>query len=750
MAGPSPQTAASPDERPQPLGGSPPAWRWDILWLGLIFIVALVVRLIYIWQARSSPVFDQPQMDPLFHHEWAQAFAAGETFWKAPYFRAPLYPWFLGVIHWLFGSDNLLAPRIIQAVIGSLSCGLLYLIGRDVFSRTVGVIAGLAAATYWIFMYFDAELLIPVLIVFLDLLLLWLLLRLGDRRRPVMWGVCGLVMGLSAIARPNILLLAPALVAWVFVLHRPHWRRALGYSFLLFIGCILPILPITIRNYVVGHEFVLIASQGGVNFYIGNNAHSDGCSAIIKGDPPQWWPCYEAQIARAEKAEGRKLTGTEVSRWYFRQALRFWRQQPAAAARLTIEKLGFFWSHWELTNNQDLRFVATHFTPIARYLPLGFWIVGPLGMLGVVLSLRRAKALFPLWGFVLIYMTSVVMFFVTARYRVPVAFVLILLGSHAVCWFLREVRARHWRALGLAGALLLVMALVAARTPPGVDEGMVQGHQQMGAALVGAGRYAEAEEILSEFVKRAPEVNHPINETMWCLLGSARFEQQKYAEAVPDFERALELRPYYPEARIHLVYCLLALNRVEEAVAHLEQLAQDDPQVGEYRASLAIALARLGRAEEASRTALTALETDAAQADALVETARQLRFQGRAWDALQLLRAAVEQSPGNPSVLAALIQQLANSADPAERNEALAFSERALQASGDLSAPVLHAIASAYAAASNRMDKAAEIERRALETARRDGPSDLIPEIELALRRYEAAAGWPGRPPATP
>jgi dolichyl-phosphate-mannose--protein O-mannosyl transferase len=80
------------------------------------------------------------------------------------------------LVYRLFGADNPLAPRIVQAALGSLSCGMLYLIGRSAFSRTVGAIASLAAATYWIFIYFDGELLIPVLIVFLDLGLLGLLL----------------------------------------------------------------------------------------------------------------------------------------------------------------------------------------------------------------------------------------------------------------------------------------------------------------------------------------------------------------------------------------------------------------------------------------------------------------------------------------------------------------------------------------------------------------------------------------------
>ena len=80
-------------------------------------------------------------MDAAYHDEWARAIASGEAFIEGPYFRAPLYPWFLGAVYSLFGIDTL-PPRILQAVIGSLSCGLLFLIGRRVFTRTIGAVAG--------------------------------------------------------------------------------------------------------------------------------------------------------------------------------------------------------------------------------------------------------------------------------------------------------------------------------------------------------------------------------------------------------------------------------------------------------------------------------------------------------------------------------------------------------------------------------------------------------------------------------
>ncbi|MBN2563224.1 MAG: glycosyltransferase family 39 protein, partial [Phycisphaerae bacterium] len=428
--------------------------RRDVIWLLVIVAAAFCLRLIYVLQFRSCPFYGHEIMDPLYHDQWAKAFAAGEAFVEGAYFRAPLYPWFLGAVYWLFGTDPIV-PRIVQAVLGSLSCGLLFLIGRQVFSRTAGILAGLGAATYWIFLYFDAELLIVVLIVFLDLLLLWLLLRVQDRPKPGLWLASGFVLGLSAIARPNILLFAPAVLIWLAVMHRGKWRRVFGYAACFVVGCACPILPITIRNHVVGHDTVLISSQGGVNFYIGNNPQSDGITAIVPGTPAEWWAGYYATIERAEKAAGRKLKGSEVSRHYWSEAWKFMRDEPSKAAALMLKKLGLFWTHGEISNNQNIGFVTDTYAPIVKFLPLAFWLVGPLGVLGLLLSLRQARRLFPLWGFVIIYMLSVVAFFVTARYRVPVVAVLIVLGSYAVCWFVDAIRRSRWKPL--AGAVLVLL-----------------------------------------------------------------------------------------------------------------------------------------------------------------------------------------------------------------------------------------------------------------------------------------------------
>ncbi len=75
---------------------------------------------------------------------------------------------FLALLYKIFGV-NLFVVRLVQALLGAVSCGFLFLIGKRLFNRRSGLAAGLLMAVYPLFIYFDGELLIPVVLIFLVL-----------------------------------------------------------------------------------------------------------------------------------------------------------------------------------------------------------------------------------------------------------------------------------------------------------------------------------------------------------------------------------------------------------------------------------------------------------------------------------------------------------------------------------------------------------------------------------------------------
>jgi tetratricopeptide (TPR) repeat protein len=442
-----------------------PRWRdrRDLAHLGIVLAVAFVLRLVFFYLNRhNNPVFNQPIMDALYHNDWARSILDGTASANDVYFRGPLYPYLLAFLYWVSGSSIAFAV-FCQHIIGTLTAGLVYLLAREYFSPRVSLVAGLFAALYWPFVYFEGDLLIVTTVLFLNTLGLLLLarsMRLSGRREWIMVSASGLVFGLSAIARPSVLIFFPFLplvLYWARERGGPGTRLWLARSAVMLGAIAVVILPVMVRNYVVGKSVVPVAASGGVNFYIGNNPSSDGTTAIVPGTRADWWGGYHDAIEIAERDEGRKLKLAEVSDYYFRRGLEWIEADPGAATAHFLKKLRVFWVGPERANNKFIYFfwnlAGMHYVPLP-----GFWLIAPLSLLGAVLQWRRRRRLCALYLFVVTYMAGVVAFFVNARFRLPVVPVLIVFAAFGAVYLYETIRKKDLRAV--TAALVLAAAFV--------------------------------------------------------------------------------------------------------------------------------------------------------------------------------------------------------------------------------------------------------------------------------------------------
>jgi Flp pilus assembly protein TadD len=554
-----------------------PRERWILA--GLLAL-ACTLRVVHVLASQASPLFDAPQMDALYHVEWARAFAAGERFQPPPFFRAPLYPWLLGSELWLFGG-GLLVPRLVQALLGASATLFVYLCARRAFGPRAAWIAGLLWASNWVGIFFDGELLLETLAVPLYLLGLWLALDLADQPRARRAFAVGAVFGLSAITRPNVLLFMPLLALWLFLRARSRRGRPILATALLAAGALLPILPITLYNWVAGRDFVLIASQAGVNLWIGNNPASDGSSAVVPGTREDWWGGYRDAVAQAERAEGRTLLPSEVSRHFARRALEFMRSQPLAWLRLLVHKARLFTWNCELGNNEEPRFLFERFSPLAPLTSFGFAWLFALGILGLAVSWRGAWERLPLWGFLATYSASIVVYFVNARFRLPVLPCLAIYAGAALAWIVDAARDRRWPKLLVALATALGLALFSLDVPPSIAQrSRSNGHLMLGTAAAQAGQWTEAVAEL----RRAVEIS-PANAQGWRALGAALRQLADVRGAEAALRKALEQRQGDADALDALADLLIGQGRDEEARQIALELARAEP--GSARAPFA-------------------------------------------------------------------------------------------------------------------------------------------------------------------
>jgi tetratricopeptide (TPR) repeat protein len=613
--------SSTPDRKP-----AVSARRSTLLWFSIIAGVAFLLRLIHILQLRhNDPLFFSPQMDALYHHQWALAIAAGRQFINDAFFRAPLYPYFLGLLYKLFAA-NQMAARIIQAALGSATCGLTYLLARQLVAQpqaarmgsrvqgskgsgpepqhcrtgaaeanaraleshpsdAVPRIAALVVAAYPLAIWYDSELLLEGLLTFL--LVLGFVLLLRSRDSDSRWWLPGLVFGLAAITRPNVLAFLAVLPVWLFLERgrtRPTRQTGLTRLALVWGAAAIVILPVTIRNYVVSRQFVPIAWQAGTNFIIGNNPSSDGTTAIVPGTRGTWWGGYDDVKRLAEQAEGRPLKGAEIDRYWLAKGFQFWREQPGKALGLFARKTFLWFAGHEVGNETDL-YVAKRYSFVnyllfsTRFLKFPFGVLLPLALAGAWLLRSQWRRFLPLYLFIGAYSLSFMVFFVSSRYRTPmVPFVAILAVTGLIGLIGPIPKRERGTALAIAvGAFLLLNAnLAGAGRATRAD----QSHFAAAFGLHEQGRDVEALKELqlalehdsasnvltlqstllqqagdfagAERAARAATRLYPQEADVWADLGNVFANGRQLDSAARYFEVALKIDPYSLQAWVNL------------------------------------------------------------------------------------------------------------------------------------------------------------------------------------------------------
>lgn len=430
-------------------------------WLAAVGIgfFALVLRLLHLQQIRANdPFFDRPSVDPRVYHEWALRIAGGEWLGNEPFFMAPLYPYFLATLYGIFGP-SFLVSRIVHAVLGALTCVLVWRVAREFFDRRVALLAAAITAVYSMLIFYEGSLLAENLLTPLTLLAVLAAARALALPSAGRWALAGAAVGLAAIARPNVLLFGVLLLLWMFGALRerlsPASRLALGGAFAA--GVALLVLPVTARNLAVTGDATLIATSGGSNFYSGNHPDANGTyfvpsrfPRLATDDAPEQAAIYHQY---AESALGRPLRPSEASAYWVGEGLAYIRENPAAWLRLEVRKLALFFNGTEIWNNRSIE-VSRPFSWVLRIPLLGFGAIAPLALLGLATTAREWRRLFPLHAMIAVYLATALLFFVLSRYRVSVVPVLIVFAACATVHLIDAVRARRLRELALLlGAL---------------------------------------------------------------------------------------------------------------------------------------------------------------------------------------------------------------------------------------------------------------------------------------------------------
>ncbi|UCH79475.1 MAG: tetratricopeptide repeat protein [Candidatus Coatesbacteria bacterium] len=652
-------------------------------WPLVLAALTVATRAVYLATVAGDPFFSYLRHipDAFFFNNWAQGIASGD--WLGGddvFFIGPLYAYFLALIYKLIG------PHL--TVIRFLHIGLevgtaLFLFGftRRALGERAAKIAGVIWVLYLPAIFFSSFILPVSLDIFLIAGSFYFLAR-GAEGRVGNVVAAGALLGLAALDRGNLLIfVAAAVPLFLCYLKRLTWRRLLGY----FAPVIFLVGVVTVRNAVVGKDLVLISSQGGLNFYLGNSERATGVywnlGQIYQGRPEEL--NRDLATSLAEEQEGRELKPSEVQRRWFLNALTWARDNPGDLARLYWRKFRFLLNDYEVSLNVDFYFMK-FISPFHRVQVPWFAFVMPFGVLGMLLTARKStfvqKAAII---FVAAYGLSVLLFFISARYRLPAIPILIAFAGAGLARWYEAWRRWRWRAAAAMTAAAVVLGAFAVWPLSGVkrDGAFGQSYYRYGKFYFDEGNYEKAISYFHRSTRLSPEMYQaflmigisyeemgqpdtaltafyhgtlaaPDNATMHFNFAVALARQKMLRESIPSLHRALELEPEYGEAWMQLAEVYIGLGEFRRADGAYRNALAFSPPSAQLFYRFAELQYQLGNAAEAASWAEAAIKQEPGFPGPGLLLGRILYESGEFAAALPYFEREAALQPGNPRVFA--------------------------------------------------------------------------------------------------
>ncbi|MFH2054833.1 MAG: tetratricopeptide repeat protein [bacterium] len=686
---------------------------WRAIRLPLLLVaLALLPRLLVLAELTDSPIFYHPVIDAQVYHERAVEIAAGDLVGYTTFWQAPLYSYFLGLIYSLFGVKILLA-KLVQALLGAICCYLVFRLAERVFNRPIAWLAYLALALCGPMIFFETQLLAPVLLNFL--LLLALLVLQSHHRRPARWHLllAGLLLGLAQITHGLVIVFLPFLFLWFFSGGRgTHRGVAAGVrSCLLILAGFLPVILVTLaHNLAVDGDPVLISSNFGANFYLGNHPNYDSTTAIRPG--LEWDEfIQEATVAG-------KLTPSQSSSYFAGKALDNIVSDLPGFVLLLGKKLHLLLAGEEIKRNLDIYYFRGYSLLLKlllwkRYLafPSGLFIPAALVWLGLFLftnaerERRREKWLLLL--FLFSQTAAILLFFVATRYRLVMAPVISILAAALLWRFIEAMRGKRWVLVaGVASAFLLLAvysnlsriqqtprdesendfyeglayseagqldyALAKFKLATAGQPNYAMAEYNLALALDRAGESAQADRALTEIVRKNPK-SFVAN----LLVGRARLDRKEYSQAERLFGQVLELNRYSVEAHINLGSLYREAGDTTQALQHLREALDLNPRAYKAYNQIGALYKESGQSQLAEANFRRSLEIYPSYASALNNLATVVSQRGLLDEAEECLETAHEVDPNDLSIILNLGALRLRQKRP---QEALEFAEQVIEA----------------------------------------------------------------------
>jgi len=558
----------------------------------VLFLVAFCFRLIYIIQSTDNPLFGVPIIDAKVYDEWAGRMVEGVWLWDSVGNYLPIYPAFLALQKMFFGTGPLV-NKVVQSCMGSLSAVLIAQSAARTWNRKVGLIAGYLVAANWMLVVFEAEKFAESFSIFFMSLTIWLLVNASVN----LWGItaAGFAFALCAGARANLFLLLPFILWWLIWLNRPRLKRGVFSAVLFCIGTTVVISPIIYRNYQIS-GVPMLRAQATWSLYA-------GLAPEFKGLHPPVGILFDKYMHLPLQAGLR--TEKDVERFWGQKVLDVIREDSAGVAFNLVQRLMIFFNAREWSQEFDVYAYRAYSTFLS--LPwVGFWLIGPLGCLGMILLRRPSKGQVLIAGCTIISFISIILFKASDRYRLPTT-VLLSIFAAAAAWQIW----RYWwlgdrRSVIRAFTMLAVFGMMCWPDWPDLENRKVARHD-------------------FHLALHARSVGH-------------------IDDALQHFKASMQKIPWDPDSPYHIGRIMINRGLKEDGLEFLREALRREPHFPDAINEVARYHLAQGDLKTAESRAQASLRLNPAEKDTLLLLAEISRGQGRRAEELSFLEKAVLES----------------------------------------------------------------------------------------------------------
>lgn len=581
----------------------------DVFFVFFIVLLALIVRVLYFNDYRTTDIYPLAQYsDGYSYFLWAKDIASGDLLGARAFMKWPLYAYFSGFLFKLFGEDvNFI--YVLQFILGALNCALIYLIARLNFNEVVAFISGLLCAVYGLFVFYDGLFIYTSLSLFLNSLLFLYLLFIQNKLGQKNLFVFGVLLGVATITQANIVIFGVAAIAWLLWQERLSFSRLYRKALSFLLGLSLVIGLVTVRNYIVERDMVLIAGNTGINFFIGNNGRATGIFDNSGFLTPTQEGMFRDSRVIAKLQAGRELKTSEVSVIWLRKSLEFIKNSPSAYFKLVLKKIDFLFNPNEVIHDPEFSLVRDKIG-IFKVMLMNLKFILPLCFLGLIFNLRNFKRNALLYIILAAFSVSILAFFVTTRYRIVMVPFMIIFAASAIFSFVEFIKKRYkCVSLGLLIAILLFIWFAnrasSVSSKPADERNVLSSYQYHFDRAILDSKKSEFNSALRH-LEEALRL-HPNSHYAEFALGSTYYAIGDLKTAEEKFKKAINISPFFVDAYYNLGFIYNQEGRFTEARQILQEGAFLDPDDFSLHFELGRAFKAEGKIVEAKKEFILAM-----------------------------------------------------------------------------------------------------------------------------------------------